>query len=110
MNETQEEKILRVSSEVIEIANYNPNWNRRFQQEKKHLLECLPSNLIVRIEHFGSTSIPNMRAKPIIDILVEVVSLDRTKLKIVPILSEQGYDYFWRPSFGDDTPPYYCCL
>jgi GrpB-like predicted nucleotidyltransferase (UPF0157 family) len=46
-------------------------------------------------------------AKPIVDILVEVTSLDETKQRIVPILQAQGYDYLWRPSWGDDTPPFY---
>jgi GrpB-like predicted nucleotidyltransferase (UPF0157 family) len=60
-----------------------------------------------RIEHFGSTAVPGLPAKPIVDILVEVASLDETKQRIVPILEAQGYEYFWRPSWGDDTPPFY---
>jgi GrpB-like predicted nucleotidyltransferase (UPF0157 family) len=39
--------------------------------------------------------------------LVEVTSLRVARTKIVPILEAQGYDYFWRPSFGDDIPPWY---
>jgi GrpB-like predicted nucleotidyltransferase (UPF0157 family) len=63
--------------------------------------------LVKRIEHFGSTAVPGLSAKPIVDILVEVTNLDETKRRIVPILEAQGYDYFWRPSWGDDTPPFY---
>ena len=48
-----------------------------------------------------------MSAKPIVDILVEVTSLEATKQKIVPILEAKGYDYFWRPTVGDDIPPFY---
>lgn len=48
-----------------------------------------------------------MSAKPIIDILVEVTSLEETKMRIVPVLEAQGYDYFWRPTWGDDIPPFY---
>src|SRR5206468_12579828 len=51
--------------------------------------------------------VPGLLAKPIVDILVEVTSLDETKLGIAPILEAQGYDSFWRPSWGDDTPPFY---
>jgi len=108
MEETLQEKISRVTSENVEIENYNTVWNKYFKEEEQHLLKCLPAELIKRIEHFGSTAIPNMPAKPIIDILVEVTSLEKTKLFIVPILETQGYDYFWRPSHGDDIPPYYC--
>jgi GrpB-like predicted nucleotidyltransferase (UPF0157 family) len=46
-------------------------------------------------------------AKPIVDILVEVASLDETRQTIAPVLEAQGYDYFWRPSWGDDAPPFY---
>lgn len=39
--------------------------------------------------------------------LVEVTDLEETKLRIAPVLEAQGYDYFWRPSHGDDVPPFY---
>lgn len=105
--ESLEEKIRRVTQEDVSIVPYNRDWPRMFEQEKQHLLDCLPHALIGRIEHFGSTAIPNLSAKPIIDVLVEVNSLEETKMKIVPVLESQGYDYFWRPSFGDDIPPFY---
>lgn len=105
--ETLEQKIRRVTEEEISIEQYNPMWPQLFQDEKEHLLSCLPSELIKRIEHFGSTSVPNLVAKPIIDMLVEVTSLQETREKIVPILESQGYDYFWRPTLGDDIPPFY---
>ncbi len=105
--ESLEEKIKRVTQEDVSIVPYNPDWPRMFEQEKQHLRSCLPRELIGRIEHFGSTAIPSLSAKPIIDILVEVTSLEETKKKIVPVLESQGYDYFWRPSFGDDVPPFY---
>ncbi len=105
--ETLEQKIKRVIKEEISIEPYNPVWPWMFQNEKEHLLTCLPNNLIRRIEHFGSTAVPNLAAKPIIDMLVEVTSLEETREKIVPILESQGYDYFWRPTWGDNIPPFY---
>lgn len=105
--ETLEERIQRAVQEDVAIVPYNFDWPRRFEQEKTHLLNCLPRELIRRLEHFGSTAIPGLSAKPIIDMLVEVTSLEETKKKIAPILESQGYDYFWRPSFGDDVPPFY---
>ena len=105
--ESLEEKIARVLSEEILIQAYNPAWPGLFEQEKRHLLACLPGDLVQRIEHFGSTAVPGLCAKPIIDMLVSVTSLEETKTRIVPILESQGYDYFWRPTWGDDTPPFY---
>ena len=105
-NETLEQRIRRVVREEISIVSYDTNWPALFQQEKEHLLECLPKELIRRIEHFGSTAVPGLSAKPIIDILVEVTSLEQTKGKIVPVLESQGYEYFWRPSVFKGQPFY----
>lgn len=105
--ETLDQKIARVVKEEVSIVPYDSRWPKLFEQERIHLLSCLPLELIKRIEHFGSTAVPGISAKPIVDILVEVTSLAETKKRIVPILEAQGYDYFWRPSWGDDTPPFY---
>ena len=105
--ETLEQKIARVVKETVAVVPYNPRWPEMFEQERLHLLSCLPAELVKRIEHFGSTAVPGLWAKPVVDMLVEVTSLDETKQRIVPILEVQGYEYFWRPSFGDDTPPFY---
>jgi len=105
--ETLEEKVARVVREEVDVTAYDPVWPRLFEEEKEHLSACLPPELVRRIEHFGSTAVPGLPAKPIIDILVEVTDLNETRQRIAPVLEEQGYDYFWRPSFGDDVPPYY---
>ena len=105
--ETLEEKVARVVGENVAVVPYDPRWPEMFQEEKEHLLSCLPATLIKRVEHFGSTAVPGLSAKPIVDILIEVTSLDETREKISPILESQGYDYFWRPTWGDDTPPFY---
>ena len=105
--ETLEEKIRRVTKEIVAIEQYNSMWPLMFKDEKEHLLSILPDGLIKRIEHFGSTAVPGLSAKPIIDMLVEVTSLETTRNKVVQILESQGYDYFWRPTWGDDIPPFY---
>ncbi|MCE5252432.1 GrpB family protein [bacterium] len=105
--ETLQEKINRVLKDEIALKPYDPRWPYLFGEEKKHLLSCLPARLIRRIEHFGSTAIPGLVAKPIIDMLVEVTSLEETREVVPPILEAQGYDYFWRPTWGDDVPPFY---
>ena len=105
--ETLEEKIRRITKEKFAIEPYNPMWPLMFKDEKEHISLNLPNALIKCIEHFGSTAVPGLSAKPIIDMLVEVTSLEETKEKIAPFLELQGYDYFWRPTFGDDKSPFY---
>lgn len=105
--ETLEDKIKRVTAERVEIVEYDPSWPLRFEEEKTHLLECLPAGLIVRIEHYGSTAVVGMPAKPIVDMVIEVTDVDEAKVVIPEVLEPQGYDCFWRPTMGDDIPPWY---
>jgi GrpB-like predicted nucleotidyltransferase (UPF0157 family) len=105
--ETLEDRIRRVLLEEVAVVPYEPAWPRMFEEEKRHLQNCLPQELIWRVEHFGSTAIPGLAAKPIVDVLVEVGSLEETRARIAPVLEAQGYDYFWRATHGEDGPPFY---
>ncbi|GBE57503.1 dephospho-CoA kinase/protein folding accessory domain-containing protein [bacterium BMS3Abin01] len=105
--ETPGQRVQRVVQEEIVIFDYDPAWPESFRREKDHLVSCLPGDLIRRIEHFGSTAVPGMAAKPIVDMLVEVADLQATRARIAPVLEAQGYEYFWRPTHGDDGPPFY---
>ncbi len=105
--ETLQQRIERVVREEVTIAPYDLEWPESYRQEREHLLSCLPNDLIRRVEHFGSTAVPGLSAKPIVDMLVEVTDLEATRVRIAPVLESQGYDYFWRPTHGDDGPPFY---
>jgi len=107
MNVKLYNRIKELVCEEVAIVQYNPAWPKLFEDEAAFLRWKLPQNLVKRIEHFGSTAVPGLSAKPIIDILVEVTSLEETKKQIVHLLEAEGYEYFWRPAFGDDGPPYY---
>src|SRR5260370_41128427 len=100
--ETLEQRIRRVVQEDVAIAPYDPRWPELFHQEKQHLLSCLPGELIRRIEHFGSTAVPGLAAKPVVDMLMEVTDLQAIKTRVAPVLESQGYGYFWRPTWGED--------
>lgn len=106
MQKSLQDRIEELVREEISILPYNPEWPAMFDQEAAFLRRILPRDIMKRIEHFGSTAVPGLSAKPIIDILVEVSNLDDTKEQIVPKLEKEGYEYFWRPVLGDQ-PPYY---
>ncbi len=55
----------------IVVVDYDPSWPERFEQERARLQETLKGQ-VRRIEHIGSTSVPGLAAKPIVDILVTV--------------------------------------
>jgi GrpB-like predicted nucleotidyltransferase (UPF0157 family) len=59
----------------IDVVPYDPEWPRLFEAEAARLRAALGA-LARRIDHNGSTSIPGLRAKPVIDIQVSVAALD----------------------------------
>ncbi|TVP16086.1 GrpB family protein [Shewanella sp. KCT] len=62
-------------SRIIEVLDYQDHWPRVFEAEKA-LLQSVLGDGVITIEHIGSTSVPDLAAKPIIDILAEVERLD----------------------------------
>jgi len=106
--ETLEEKIARVLKDELALADYDPRWPALFEAEREHLRACLPAELLGRIEHFGSTAVPGLTAKPVVDLLIEVSDLEQARRRIAPVLEEQGYDYFWRSARDDGSDPHYC--
>ncbi len=73
------------------ITEYDPNWINVFNELKERLSLIFAGNFS-KIEHVGSTSIPGMNAKPLIDVLIVVNSLEnldekKEKMKI------EGYEY-----------------
>lgn len=105
--ETLEEKIKRVTAEEVDVVDYDPLWPELFEAEKEHLLLCMPDGLIERIAHFGSTAVTGLAAKPIVDMVIEVACAAQARIIVPQILEPKGYDCFWRPTSGDDTPPWY---
>jgi GrpB-like predicted nucleotidyltransferase (UPF0157 family) len=91
-----EQRIADALREEVALAPYDPNWPKLFAAEAEFLRTKLPKKIVKRIEHFGSTAVPGLTAKPIIDLLVEVSSLEDTTKEVVPLLASHGYDYFWR--------------
>ena len=62
-------------ADEIVIAPYDPRWPVLFELEEEWLRKVLPAEAILAIEHFGSTSISGMDAKPVIDIMLATPSL-----------------------------------
>ena len=83
----------------IVIADYDPAWPERFAVERERIRAALGDRAL-RIEHIGSTSVPGLAAKPIVDILVEVASVDDVDLEpagYVLRVREEGHRMFRTP-------------
>jgi GrpB-like predicted nucleotidyltransferase (UPF0157 family) len=85
----RENIIGEVKRQAIVIANYDPAWPRRFGSEEARIRGALgPAALSV--EHVGSTSVPGLAAKPIVDILL-VVEDSGNEDSYLPALEDAGY-------------------
>lgn len=106
------------------IASYDPDWPRRYDAEAAVLQSAL-GRLAVRIEHVGSTSVPGLAAKPIIDIQISVASLARLDRFTTPLVSvgyvhvpdpdpdpefERVYPHFRRPAAGVASHHVHLCV
>ena len=75
----------------IEMVEYRPEWAQLFRKEKAVLYTALrPAKVI--IEHIGSTSVPGLAAKPIIDIMIGLADFAIAD-SLVPAIITLGYDY-----------------
>jgi len=104
---TGEDFVSKARDEPVVLSDYDPAWPASFEAEVRRLRHLLAGIPIGRIEHIGSTAVPGLRAKPIVDLMVEVPDFDCVRERIAPILTEEGYAFFWRPvSPGDAVIDY----
>lgn len=75
--------------QVVEIADYDAAWPARFEAERARIDVAL-GPLASRIEHIGSTAVPGLAAKPIVDVLVELADPD-DEPAYVPRMEAAGY-------------------
>jgi GrpB-like predicted nucleotidyltransferase (UPF0157 family) len=85
------------AEEAVFLVPYDPAWPRRFEQERELLAPALANWITGTIEHIGSTAVPELLAKPIIDIMVGVRDLP-SSMTARDALASLDYHYFpYRP-------------
>jgi len=84
----------------MEIVDYQPTWPADFDALARRLRESLNS-AEVEIHHIGSTSVPGLAAKDIIDVQVTVLSLDEPGLRTVV----EAVGFVWTDYVADHPPP-----
>ena len=77
----------------IEIASYSTEWPALFAAEAAILKSALVTWLVGEPEHIGSTAVPGLAAKPVIDIMAPVATL-QDSLGAIEVLQDYGYLYF----------------
>jgi len=89
----------------VNIVNYDPQWPLLFQEEKRTVFEAI-GNKVLAVEHIGSTAVPGLGAKPIIDMMAGVRGAADAD-QCIPLLRGIGYTSFTPEPRDPDH--YYCC-
>lgn len=83
------------SDAPVHIVPYDTDWPSRFEAERRLLVDAIDPWLVARsIEHIGSTAIPGLPAKPVIDIMAGVESLESSRAALVVL---ERYQYCYAP-------------
>ncbi|MBN7770027.1 GrpB family protein [Marinobacter daepoensis] len=80
----EEESLNRAIYEEVAIFPYDKGWPLLFEEERDRLLHLFPGSFLA-IEHIGSTAVPGLSAKPIIDILAGVDAMPRADALMEPL-------------------------
>ena len=91
MNSADDEPILGLTRGMVRLVPHDARWADLYREEELRLREAL-TGVLVDIQHYGSTSIPGIHAKPILDILAGVRRRDDV-LERVQQLKALGYDF-----------------
>ncbi|XVU22459.1 GrpB family protein [Actinoplanes sp. CA-054009] len=81
-----------MTDERIRLVGYDPAWVERFEEEAAALREVLGEHVVGGVHHVGSTAVPGLTAKPIIDIMVGVRDLESSK-GCIELVAGLGYLY-----------------
>lgn len=87
-----------MSRSQMRLVSHAPSWRRWFEVESRRIRNALP-DILLRVQHVGSTSVPDLIAKPIIDIAATVADVEDFERCVAP-LSGLGYEY--RGQHGED--------
>lgn len=90
LNEMSNEELWRLFP--IVLSEHIPKWKENYLTEKMMIVQAVGIQYIVRINHYGSTSVPNLIAKPTIDILLEIKE-DADIEKLISSIQSVGYIY-----------------
>lgn len=82
-----------IKDESIHITPYDETWVQKFEEEKNLIDKTIGTFITGGIHHVGSTAVPGLSAKPIIDIMVGVKNLEESK-PYIELLSKIHYQYY----------------
>ena len=84
----------------MEITEYNPEWAESYLTEREHIMAAL-HDICLGMEHIGSTAVPGLGAKSLIDMMAGVSDLQVVQREHIDSLSVLGYEYMHKPDFPE---------
>ncbi len=104
---------------AVRIVDYDPGWPEEAERELARVAEAL-GDLAMRLDHVGSTSVPGLAAKPILDLQVSVAALapqaayveplEAIGYRFVPFATSPEYHFFGKPPERPRTHHLHVCL
>jgi GrpB-like predicted nucleotidyltransferase (UPF0157 family) len=91
-------------ADLVRIVEYDPAWPELFEAERMLLEPVLAPWFAGGFHHVGSTSVPGLGAKAVIDILAEVTSLEECRAAIAPL---RTLSYWWAP-YQEERMNWFC--
>ncbi len=82
----------------IVLVDHNPEWKNIYKNEKNRILNKIGKEKILRIEHFGSSSITTIKSKPYIDLMIEIPDALLFDKKLIDEFKVLGYSHFKVPA------------
>jgi putative glutamine amidotransferase len=86
------------------LADPDPAWPAMFEAEATRIVAVLPTHLVSRIDHVGSTAVPGLAAKPVIDIQLSLTAMAPRSAYVEPLM---GLGYRWVADPWDDEHEYF---
>jgi GrpB-like predicted nucleotidyltransferase (UPF0157 family)/GNAT superfamily N-acetyltransferase len=88
-----------LNDEPVRLSSYDPRWPASFERERIALEATIGEWVVGGVHHVGSTAVPGLEAKPIVDILVGVGDLESSRASFGPL---EGLGYLYAPYRADE--------
>ena len=100
MSKENRRSVLGLENNLVRLIEYTPLWADLYREEEERIMVAI-GHLIIDLQHIGSTAIPGIKAKPILDMMAGVAQLENALGCQAP-LEAIGYDYIAQAGIAND--------
>ena len=100
MRKENNQSVLGLENNVVRLSDHSSVWADLYRKEEKRITAAV-GHLIIDLQHIGSTAIPGIKSKPILDMMAGVAQLEKALLCKAP-LEAISYEYIARAGIAND--------